>query len=726
MKSFGKQANVPAARHNGHAGATANDTYWDIKGPQPHREVAVDVPDGFVGQSKVPPRYPTPQRPSVAAAASPTHRQGAPDEAASVDQLERIRMYQEDLRKRKEEEDRHEREAEFLRNSLRGSEKLKALMSNTPVSGIENIGYEEEDGSDGFDPMDIVGTTPPRRPIPMIELMGSLSYIQHRLEHSEHREELSVLARLFRNVEFQKAIGLHNQVVAILSKHKQRTPATTEAESLTQEVLKMTNEVQNSNTRELQKILSNPTFQGLMFSHDKLSLCSQVPPVTPEYNNYVERAADYVDGHENIRIVRLEKTSEPLGATVKNEGSSVIVGRIVKGGAAEKSGLIHEGDEVLEINGIDMRGKSVNEVVDIMATLTGQLTFLIKPSSESSQLPHVNREAMMHVKAHFNYDPEDDLYIPCRELGIGFQKGDILHVINQEDSNWWQAYREGEEDQPLAGLIPSRSFTQQREAMRQTIAGDLDNPKDKKKNKMLCAKKHAKKKKKSMYNANFNEDFDSDEILAYEEVALYFPRPHSKRPVILIGPQNIGRHELRQRLMESDSSRYAAAIPHTSRPKKDSEIDGVHYHFVPRHTFEADILARRFVEHGEFERNYYGTSVASVRRVVNDRRICVLNLQPQSLKILKSSDLMPYVVFVAPPGLEKLRQTRLKLGMSTKDDDLRKIIEEAREMEENYGHYFDKIIVNYDLDRAYDDLQREIKVIETEPQWVPAAWTIGS
>lgn len=67
----------------------------------------------------------------------------------------------------------------------------------------------------------------------------------------------------------------------------------------------------------------------------------------------------------------------------------------------------------------------------------------------------------LHVKAHFDYDPEDDLYIPCRELGISFQKGDVLHIISQEDPNWWQAYREGEEDQTLAGLVPSMTFQYQ-------------------------------------------------------------------------------------------------------------------------------------------------------------------------------------------------------------------------------------------------------------------------
>ena len=56
-------------------------------------------------------------------------------------------------------------------------------------------------------------------------------------------------------------------------------------------------------------------------------------------------------------------------------------------------------------------------------------------------------------------------------------------------------------------------------------------------------------------------DIDAEEILTYEEVSLYYPQPNRKRPVVLIGPPNVGRHEMRQRLMESDTERFAAAIP---------------------------------------------------------------------------------------------------------------------------------------------------------------------
>lgn len=275
------------------------------------------------------------------------------------------------------------------------------------------------------------------------------------------------------------------------------------------------------------------------------------------------------DASDHIRIIQIEKTSEPLGATIRNEGEAVVIGRVVRGGAAEKSGLLHEGDEILEVNGIEMRGKSVNDVCALLSSMSGTLTFLVVPACLPA--PQIIREPpVLHVRAHFDYDPEEDLYIPCRELGISFQKGDVLHVISREDPNWWQAYREGEEDQTLAGLIPSQSFQHQRESMKLAIAGDLGRSRGHNSGKgstLLCARKGRKKKKKAcsehgypLYATATTEDTEPEEILTYEEVALYYPRAAHKRPIVLIGPPNIGRHELRQRLM-ADSDRFAAAIP---------------------------------------------------------------------------------------------------------------------------------------------------------------------
>ena len=96
--------------------------------------------------------------------------------------------------------------------------------------------------------------------------------------------------------------------------------------------------------------------------------------------------------------------------------------------------------------------------------------YLVRYSNIQSKFIH-----LFFFQAHIDYDPEEDTIqgrpaVPCPELGIGFQKGDILHVINQLDPDWWQARRDGEEDQTLAGLIPSKNFLSRREAMKHTIA----------------------------------------------------------------------------------------------------------------------------------------------------------------------------------------------------------------------------------------------------------------
>jgi len=69
----------------------------------------------------------------------------------------------------------------------------------------------------------------------------------------------------------------------------------------------------------------------------------------------------------------------------------------VRGGAADKSGLLHEGDEVLEVNGVEMRGKTVNEVCDILAGMQGSLTFLVLPAPTSHK-NNLRREDTTQVR----------------------------------------------------------------------------------------------------------------------------------------------------------------------------------------------------------------------------------------------------------------------------------------------------------------------------------------
>ncbi|XP_018050756.1 PREDICTED: uncharacterized protein LOC108688814 isoform X3 [Atta colombica] len=681
-------------------------------------------------------------------------------------QLHSIRKYQEQLRKRKDEEERQE----MLSRSLRGSKKLQALESHaTSLSGQGNLAYAQDEVTTGVSrithatPNAIQEVEEPPRPLTYGEVVATLERLQLQLRNISGalgisgpgvEAELEAVRTLLVQNRFASALATRHTLKSRLRTSKIFKHHADDASNLARDCVDILEKWQSSSTatgvggaetiaavEELTSILTSYDMEALLLAHD--SIVSYVeglqrkqspssPPSDPPSPTSSWKDSRVVD---NIKIIRIEKTNEPLGATVRNEGDAVIIGRVVRGGAADKSGLLHEGDEVLEVNGVEMRGKTVNEVCDILAGMQGSLTFLVLPAPTSHR-NNLRREdtTQIHIRAHFDYDPEEDPYIPCRELGVSFQKGDVLHVISQEDPNWWQAYREGEEDQTLAGLIPSRAFQHQRESMKQTIAGDKSTMRGSKKSStLLCARKNPKKKKRNKFGANFNDDgyplyattaiddYDSEEVLTYEEVALYYPRANHKRPIVLIGPPNIGRHELRQRLMQ-DSERFAAAIPHTSRPKKDSEVDGQDYHFISRAQFESDILCRKFVEHGEYEKAYYGTSVEAIRTVVNSGKICVLNLHPQSLKILRNSDLKPYVVFIAPPSLEKLRQKRIKNNESFKEEELKDIIEKAREMEDKYGHLFDMLILNNDTDRAYNQLLTEINSLEREPQWVPASW----
>lgn len=109
-----------------------------------------------------------------------------------------------------------------------------------------------------------------------------------------------------------------------------------------------------------------------------------------------------------------------------------------------------------------------------------------------------------------------------------------------------------------------------------------------------------------------------DEMPYYEEVITYYPTKFFKRPIILIGPNSIGRREIQHKLLQ-DTDRFAEAISHTSMPMRDH--GQMNFHFVSRAQFEADIKAGKFVEYGEFEKHYYGTSFEAIKKVVNSKKV---------------------------------------------------------------------------------------------------------
>ena len=70
-------------------------------------------------------------------------------------------------------------------------------------------------------------------------------------------------------------------------------------------------------------------------------------------------------------------------------------------------------------------------------------------------------QPVVKVRTHFSYSASVDQELPCQEAGLSFERGEILHVVNQEDPAWWQAVRKGET--VISGLIPSLLQQQRKE-----------------------------------------------------------------------------------------------------------------------------------------------------------------------------------------------------------------------------------------------------------------------
>lgn len=437
---------------------------------------------------------------------------------------------------------------------------------------------------------------------------------------------------------------------------------------------------------------------------------------------------DLSDGALTKTVCIDKACNQPLGATIKNDNGCVIIGRIVYGGAAHKSGLLHEGDELIEVNGIRMRGKSVNEVVDILDRMNGNIQCTVITRNYNKPLQRNLQEKIL-VKAFFQYDADKDNYIPCKELGLSFDRGDILTIIDQSDPIWWQAYREdAPSDCRLASLIPSINFLKQRDQIAEHEDFTSLSYKQERKNVLSfllkCPKGSTSKRKRPL-------NFGPEDIKYYEEVVTYYPKECGKRPIILVGPKNIGQREIVGRLLqEQNLDRFASAISHTSRRQEEGEINGVNYHFVSRTQFEACVKAGEFIEFGLYQNEYYGTTLDAMKEVVRANKTCIHLVNTTSIFNFREgragSELKPFFVFVKPDDTypEKLKNivTKYSSAKSNIENNIKAVVEEIELIQTHYMPYFDMVLTVTDVDRAYQKLLAEITRIEEQPSWIPKFW----
>nr|XP_046186088.1 MAGUK p55 subfamily member 3-like isoform X5 [Oncorhynchus gorbuscha] len=546
---------------------------------------------------------------------------------------------------------------------------------------------------------------------------------------ANHKEDMVFLKDVFS----EKSLGYLMKIHERLRQYERQspTPVLHSAASLAEDVAE---ELQSGpmsvEEKELLQLLTSPHLKAVLSVHDTVAQKNFDPVLPPLPDDFEDELEE-----ESVKIVRLVKNKEPLGATIRRDETtgSVIVARIMRGGAADRSGLVHVGDELREVNGISIIHKRPDEISQLLSQSQGSITLKIIPAvKEEDRL----KESKVYMRALFDYIPADDKATPCQEAGLPFKRGDILQVVTQDDPTWWQAKRVGDSNL-RAGLIPSKLFQERRLAYR-IKTGTLPNPKSPKnptydqgcdKAGLRRSFRLSRKDRSGSLGGGATSDPTDPDFATYEEVTRYQHRPNERpRLVVLIGSLGARINELKQKVIAENPHRYAVAVPHTTRPKKPHEKEGVEYHFVTKQAFDADALSNKFIEHGEYKENQYGTSIEAIRSVQAKNKMCLVDVQPEALKTLRTSEFKPYVIFVKPRVPESRRRRSAATSPAggdhgrVTDEDLQEMRQSAQQMDQRYGHLVDRVLIKEDSASACTELRGILERLEREIFWVPLCW----
>ncbi|XP_043105393.1 peripheral plasma membrane protein CASK-like isoform X4 [Puntigrus tetrazona] len=589
------------------------------------------------------------------------------------------------------------------------------------------------------------------------QVLDSLEEIHALTDCSE--KDLDFLHSVFQDHHLHTLLDLYDKINT-KSSPQIRNPSSDAVQRAKEVLEEISCYPENADVKELRRILTQPHFMALLQTHDVVAhevysdeaLRVTPPPTSPYLNGDSPESTNGDMDIENVTRVRLvqfqKNTDEPMGITLKmNDLNHCIVARIMHGGMIHRQGTLHVGDEIREINGISVANQTVEQLQKMLREMRGSITFKIVPSYRTQQSscekesPSTSRQSpanghssinssildlpstiqpkgrqisrppikdkfsiKIYVRAQFEYDPVKDDLIPCKEAGIRFRVGDIIQIINKDDHNWWQGKLENTKN-GTAGLIPSPELQEWRVAC-------IAMEKTKQEQQASCTWFGKKKKQyKDKYLAKHNAVFDQLDLVTYEEVVKL---PAFKRKtLVLLGAHGVGRRHIKNTLITKHPDRFAYPIPHTTRPPKKDEENGKNYFFVSHDQMMQDISNNDYLEYGSHEDAMYGTRLETIRKIHEQGLVAILDVEPQALKVLRTAEFAPYVVFIAAPTITP--------GMN-EDESLQRLQKESEILQKTYAHYFDQTIINNEIDETIRLLEEAIDLVCTTAQWVPVSW----
>ncbi|VFV36784.1 calcium calmodulin-dependent serine protein kinase, partial [Lynx pardinus] len=549
------------------------------------------------------------------------------------------------------------------------------------------------------------------------QVLDSLEEIHALTDCSE--KDLDFLHSVFQDQHLHTLLDLYDKINTKSSPQIRNPPS--DAVQRAKEVLEeISCYPENNDAKELKRILTQPHFMALLQTHDVVAhevysdeaLRVTPPPTSPYLNGDSPESANGDMDMENVTRVRLvqfqKNTDEPM--SLHRWGRSR-KGSLVSAEQNRAWGTLHVGDEIREINGISVANQTVEQLQKMLREMRGSITFKIVPSyrtqsSSCEDLPSTTQPKgrQIYVRAQFEYDPAKDDLIPCKEAGIRFRVGDIIQIISKDDHNWWQGKLENSKN-GTAGLIPSPELQEWRVAC-------IAMEKTKQEQQASCTWFGKKKKQyKDKYLAKHNAVFDQLDLVTYEEVVKL---PAFKRKtLVLLGAHGVGRRHIKNTLITKHPDRFAYPIPHTTRPPKKDEENGKNYYFVSHDQMMQDISNNEYLEYGSHEDAMYGTKLETIRKIHEQGLIAILDVEPQALKVLRTAEFAPFVVFIAAPTITP--------GLN-EDESLQRLQKESDILQRTYAHYFDLTIINNEIDETIRHLEEAVELVCTAPQWVPVSW----
>lgn len=483
------------------------------------------------------------------------------------------------------------------------------------------------------------------------------------------------------------------------------------------------------------------------------------------------RAVSQEDVSREVRTVVLNKGSSGLGFNIVGgeDGEGIFISFILAGGPADLSGELRRGDQIVSVNGINLRTATHEEAAAALKGTGQTVTIVVQYKPEdynrfeakihdlkqqisqqnmmTGTLMRTSQKKSLYVRALFDYDPNKDDGLPSR--GLAFRYGEILHVTNASDDEWWQARRvnpQGVEEG--LGIIPSRRRWERKQRARDRsvkfhchmpVILDKQSTLDRKKKNFSFSRKFPFMKSKddksedgsdqersptTPENENdptpfmlcytqddTNTEGSEENVLSYEAVQQLTIQ--YTRPVIILGPL---KDRINDDLISEFPDKFGSCVPHTTRSRREYEVDGRDYHFVAsREQMERDIQNHLFIEAGQYNDNLYGTSVASVREVAEKGKHCILDVSGNAIKRLQVAQLYPIAIFIKPKSVESVMEMNKRMT----EDQAKKTYERALKMEQEFGEYFTAVVQGDTPEEIYVKVKEVISEQSGPNIWVP-------